>query len=55
MRMLALSRGRGNLKERRPQKMFIMNLVWPITALYFSVFALWFYFRIGRPMGLAIH
>ena len=38
-------------EARRPQKMFIMNLVWPITALYFSVFALWFYFRIGRPMA----
>jgi hypothetical protein len=31
--MLALS--------RHPQKMMIMNLVWPITAFYFSVFALW--------------
>ena len=38
-------------EARHPQKMFIMNLVWPITALYFSVFALWVYFRIGRPMG----
>jgi Domain of unknown function (DUF4396) len=38
-------------EARHPQKMFIMNLVWPITALYFSVFALWVYFRIGKPMG----
>jgi Domain of unknown function (DUF4396) len=38
-------------EARHPQKMWIMNLVWPITALYFSVFALWGYFRIGRPMG----
>lgn len=35
---------------RRPQAMWIMNLVWPITALYLSVFALWGYFRFGRGM-----
>jgi hypothetical protein len=35
---------------RHPQQMWIMNLVWPITALYFSVFALWAYFSIGRSM-----
>jgi hypothetical protein len=35
---------------RHPQKMWIMNLVWPITALYFNVFGLWGYFRIGRDM-----
>src|ERR1700689_3869944 len=35
-------------EARHPQKMWIMNLVWPITALYFSIFALWAYFRIGR-------
>ncbi len=33
---------------RHPQKMGIMNIVWPVTALYGSVFALWAYFRIGR-------
>ena len=33
---------------RHPQKMTVMNFVWPITALYLSVFALWAYFRIGR-------
>ncbi len=33
---------------RHPQKMWIMSLVWPITALYFSIFAVWAYFRIGR-------
>jgi hypothetical protein len=38
-------------EARQPQKMFIMDLVWPITALYFGVFALWVYFRIGRPMA----
>lgn len=30
---------------RRPQKMMVMNFVWPITALYGSVIALWAYFR----------
>ena len=33
---------------RRPQRMAIMNLVWPMTALYFSVFGLWAYFVLGR-------
>ena len=33
---------------RHPQHMWIMNLVWPITALYFSAFALWAYFALGR-------
>jgi hypothetical protein len=32
---------------RRPQQMGIMNLVWPVTALYFSVFGLWAYLRLG--------
>lgn len=36
---------------RHPQKMWIMNVVWPVTALYFSVFALWGYFRIGKGMA----
>ena len=35
-------------EARHPQKMWIMNLVWPITALYFSFFAVWAYFRLGR-------
>jgi len=35
---------------RRPQKMWIMNIVWPVTALYFSIFAVWAYFRIGTGM-----
>lgn len=34
---------------RRPQKMAIMNVVWPISALYFSVFGLWAYVKLGRP------
>ena len=36
---------------RHPQKMWIMNIVWPLTALYFSFFALWGYFGAGRKMG----
>ena len=36
---------------KHPQKMWIMNVVWPVTALYFSVFALWAYFRKGRAMS----
>lgn len=33
---------------RRPQQMGVMNLVWPVSALYGSVFALWAYFAVGR-------
>jgi hypothetical protein len=36
---------------RHPQRMWIMNIVWPVTALYLSVLALWGYFRIGRGMA----
>ena len=36
---------------RHPQKMWIMNIVWPVTALYLSVIAVWWYFRAGRPMA----
>jgi len=31
-----------------PQPMWIMNIVWPATALYFGPLALLFYFRVGR-------
>jgi hypothetical protein len=34
-------------ETRRSQKMGIMNLVWPISALYFSVLAVWAYARWG--------
>ena len=30
------------------QHMWIMNLVWPITALYAGPLALWLYYRVGR-------
>jgi uncharacterized protein DUF4396 len=33
------------------QHMAIMNLVWPITALYFGPVAVWFYVRRGRRMS----
>ena len=33
---------------RHPQAMAVMNAVWPITALYFSIFAVWAYYRVGR-------
>lgn len=33
---------------RHPQKMGVMNIVWPVTALYFSVFAVWAYYAVGR-------
>lgn len=35
-------------ESRHPQKMWIMNLVWPATSLYFTVFGLWAYFSFGR-------
>ena len=36
---------------RHPQKMWIMNDVWPVTALHFSVSTLWAYFAKGRSMN----
>jgi hypothetical protein len=33
---------------RHPQHMWIMNVVWPVTALFGSVLWLWGYFRYGR-------
>ncbi|MBK8176673.1 MAG: DUF4396 domain-containing protein [Rhodospirillales bacterium] len=33
---------------KRPQMMWIMNAVWPLTALFGTVFTLWAYFRYGR-------
>ncbi len=33
---------------RKRQHMWIMNAVWPVTALYAGPVALWFYFRYGR-------
>jgi hypothetical protein len=33
---------------RQPQHMWIMNVVWPVTALFGTVITLWGYFRYGR-------
>lgn len=33
---------------KHPQPMWIMNVVWPVTALFGTVVWLWFYFRFGR-------
>src|SRR5665213_4098340 len=38
-------------EARHPQKMWIMNIVWPGTSLYVSVFALCAYFSVGRSMS----
>ncbi|HTW29714.1 MAG TPA: DUF4396 domain-containing protein [Acetobacteraceae bacterium] len=37
---------------RHPQPMWIMNVVWPVTALFGAVWVTWQYFRYGR---LATH
>ncbi|MDB5540781.1 MAG: hypothetical protein JWQ89_2508 [Devosia sp.] len=34
-----------------PQKMRIMNIVWPVTGLYFPLLGLWFYSAMGRPIA----
>lgn len=36
---------------RHPQTMAVMNVVWPVTALYEAPLGLWAYFRLGRPMA----
>lgn len=41
--IIAIDLLRGN-----KQHMWIMNVVWPITALYGSVIAVWAYFKYGR-------
>jgi hypothetical protein len=37
-----------DLSAGHKQQMWIMNVVWPITALYSGPFGLWAYYRIGR-------
>lgn len=37
-----------DLAAGRRQKMRIMNLVWPLTALYAGPLAVWAYWRVGR-------
>ncbi|HEX7964164.1 MAG TPA: DUF4396 domain-containing protein [Gammaproteobacteria bacterium] len=36
---------------RHPQKMWIMDLVWPVSMLYLGPLGLWIYWRIGRASG----
>jgi hypothetical protein len=33
---------------KHPQQMWIMNVVWPVTALFGSIWIVWQYFRYGR-------
>lgn len=33
---------------RHPQEMPVMNVVWPVTALFGTVFTVWGYYRYGR-------
>jgi hypothetical protein len=33
---------------RRPQRMAVMNVVWPITALYLGPIAIWWYWTLAR-------
>jgi Domain of unknown function (DUF4396) len=35
-----------------PQRMRIMNIVWPITGLYLPLIGLAFYYALGRPMAV---
>lgn len=32
---------------RHPQRMWIMNIVWPVTALYIGPVAIWAYYKMG--------
>jgi hypothetical protein len=36
-------------ERAHPQDMRIMNVVWPVTGLYFPVIGGWFYRAVGRP------
>lgn len=40
--------------SRHPQKMWIMDLVWPLTCLFGGPLWLWLYWRFGRPKGEGI-
>ncbi|MDE2166333.1 MAG: DUF4396 domain-containing protein [Alphaproteobacteria bacterium] len=37
---------------RHPQSMKIMNIVWPVTGLYFPLAGWWLYTSMGRPMAI---
>lgn len=34
------------------QPMVVMNVVWPVSGLYFGVFAVWAYWKLGRPKAM---
>lgn len=38
--------------RRHPQRMPIMNIVWPVTGLYLPLAAWWAYSSMGRPMAI---
>lgn len=42
-------------ETRHPQHMWIINLVWRITPLYGTVFALWLYYAYGRSAHRMAH
>lgn len=42
-----------DLPRREPQKMSVMNLVWPINALWAGPIGLWAYWRLGRMAPLS--
>jgi len=39
---------------RHPQRMAVMNVTWPITALYFGPLGLWAYFAFGRTLHVKL-
>lgn len=40
---------------RRPQHMAVMNIVWPVTALFGTAAVVWAYFRYGRLATMEVH
>ena len=40
---------------RHSQPMAVMNVVWPVSALYLNALALWAYYRVGRPAATPAH
>jgi hypothetical protein len=37
-----------------PQKMKVMNVVWPVTALYSGPLGIWIYYKLGRNKDIHI-
>jgi Domain of unknown function (DUF4396) len=40
---------------RHPQQMAVMNVVWPVTALFGTIAVVWAYYRYGRLATLTAH